>query len=91
MATQTAILFCGARHVILVGMDCKRSKDGKAHWFGDHPKKLPNPQPFLQWAHEFAGLVDPCAARGIDIVNCTMDSDIREMRRSTLEVELYPK
>lgn len=90
MAAQTAILFCGAVHVILVGMDCKRSADGRAHWFGDHDPRLRNPQPFLQWAHEWAGIVDPCKERGIDIVNCSLDSDIRLMRRSTLESELFP-
>lgn len=80
----------GARHIVLVGMDCKASRDGKAHWFGDHPKKLlPSPQPFRMWAEEFDSLAAPAAARGIRIVNCTIDSAIRLLPRSTLEVELY--
>lgn len=91
MAAQTAIVLCGAVHVILVGMDCKRGPDGRSHHFGDHPKILPNPQPFSMWQSEWDDLVDPCAARGINIVNCSLDTAIRTMRRSTLEVELFPQ
>jgi hypothetical protein len=90
MAAQVAIELCGARHVILVGMDCKRDKNGRAHYFGDHPKPLSNPQPFQIWADEWDSIVDPCAARGVDIVNCSLDTAIRTMRRSTLQEELWP-
>jgi hypothetical protein len=89
MAVGLAVKF-RARHIVLVGMDCKRSKDNKAHWFGDHPSKLPSPQPFDMWRDEFESLVAPAAERGINIVNCTIDTAIRNMRRSTLECELFP-
>lgn len=81
----------GARHIILVGIDCKRGKDGRSHWFGDHDRKrLPNPQPFSLWRDEFDGLAAPAAEMGIDIVNCTIDTAVRKLRRSTLEAELFP-
>lgn len=88
-ATGMAIAF-GARKVVLIGMDCKRSKDGKAHWFGDHHPDINHMQPFPTWADEFDSLAGDAAALGIDIVNCTIDSAIRKLRRSTLERELWP-
>jgi hypothetical protein len=90
MAVGLALKF-QARHIALVGMDCKRSKDSRAHWFGDHPKKLPSPQPFDLWRDEFDSLSQPAAKLGIRIVNCTIDSAIRLLPRSTLEVELFPE
>lgn len=89
MAVGLAVKF-QAKHIVLVGMDCKRSKDKRAHWFGDHPKKLPSPQPFDLWRDEFDSLAEPARQRSIDIVNCTIDSAIRALRRSTLESELLP-
>lgn len=91
MATGLAIKW-GARHIVLVGMDCKVSKDGKAHWFGDHPRPiLPSPQPMQTWAREWDSLAAPAKERGIDVVNCTIDTAIKMLRRSTLEVELWPR
>lgn len=90
MSVGLAIKF-QARHIVLVGMDCKRSKDKQAHWFGDHPKKLPSPQPFDLWRDEFDSLAEPAAKLGIRIVNCTIDTAIRLLPRSTLEAELFPE
>lgn len=89
MAAQLAMKW-GSRHVVLVGMDCKKGKEGKNHWFGDHPAKLlPSQQPFITWADEWDSLAAPCAERGIDLVNCSLDTAIKLVRRSTLERELY--
>lgn len=75
----------GGRRIALLGMDCKRASDGKSHYFGDHPRELPNPQPFDIWAQEFVTVVEPARQRGIEIVNCTRDSAIPEvMPRMTI-------
>lgn len=79
----------GARHVVLVGMDCKRAADGKRHWFGDHPPRLPAGQPFEIWAAEFDSLAEPAAKRGIRIINCTIDSAIQRLPRGDLAAELF--
>ena len=82
----------GAKHIILVGIDCKLGSDGKSHWFGDHPKKLlPSPQPLQSWAREFDSLAAPAKALGIRIVNCTIDTAVKLLPRSTLEAELVPE
>lgn len=91
MAVGLAIKF-QARHIVLVGMDCKRSQDKKNHWFGDHDlKKLPSPQPFDLWRDEFNSLAEPAIKLGIRIVNCTIDTAITTLPRSKLEVELFPE
>ena len=79
----------GAKHIVLVGIDCQAT-GGKSHWFGDHPKKLlPSPQPFVTWAQEFDSLAAPAAERGIRIANCTISTAVKLLPRSTLEAELY--
>lgn len=91
MAVGLALKF-QARHIVLVGMDCKRGKDKQAHWFGDHhPKKLPSPQPFDLWRDEFDSLAEPAKKLGIRIVNCTIDTAITKLPRSTLKAELFPE
>lgn len=88
MAVGLAIKF-GARHIILVGADCKRDGSGRAHWFGDHPReRLPAPQPFELWREEFDSLAAPAADLGINLVNCSADTALRLIRRSTLQAEL---
>ena len=80
----------GAQHIVLVGFDAKRSKDGKSHWFGDHPKdKLPAPQPFTTWAEEYDSLAQPCQELGIRIVNSSLDSATRKLPRASLEEEIW--
>lgn len=88
MAVGAAVKW-GARHIVLVGIDCQAT-GGKSHWFGDHPKKLlPSPQPFVAWAREFDSLAAPAAARGLRLVNCTISTAVKLLPRSTLEAELY--
>lgn len=89
MAAQLGMKW-GSRHIVLVGVDCKKGRDGKNHWFGDHPAKLlPSQQPFVTWAEEWDHMVLPAKLRGIDLVNCSPDTAIKTMRRSTLERELF--
>lgn len=66
----------GAKRIALLGMDCKRAEDGRSHFFGEHPKELPNPQPFEIWAEDFNSLAGPARELGIEIVNCTRDTAI---------------
>lgn len=90
MSVGLAVKF-GAQHIVLVGMDCKRAKDKRIHWFGNHPAKLPSPQPLDLWRDEFDSLAEPARELGIRIVNCTLDTAITKLPMSTLEVELFPE
>jgi hypothetical protein len=81
----------GARRILLVGVDCKPGADGRKHWFGDHPPRLPATQPFVEFAADFDSLADPAAERGIQIINCTIDSAVRKLPRGDLAAELFPR
>lgn len=59
----------GARRILLLGYDMAPAVDGRAHWFGDHPDKTPSPYPQMRAA--FDTLVEPLAALGIEVVNCS--------------------
>lgn len=78
----------GARHIVMVGIDCKSGKDGKSHWFGDHPKSLPNPQVYDLWIQDYRKIAKDAAERGIRLVNCSIDTAVDSLIRSTLEEEL---
>ena len=88
-ATGLALSF-GARKVILIGMDCKPGPKGEKHWHPDHPAPCGQAQPFSTWSDEFTSLAGPAAQRGLDIVDCSLDSAIRMLRKSTIEKELVP-
>jgi hypothetical protein len=58
----------GAARVLLLGFDL--SADGRrTHWFGDHPDLTPSP--YLEMRDAFATLIEPLAACGVEVVNCS--------------------
>lgn len=63
--------YWGAKRIILLGLDCSPSPDGKKHWFGDHPKGLSNNQPFERWVLNFKKLADDLALLKIDVINAS--------------------
>lgn len=72
-ALNIAILARAAR-VLLIGFDMG-SPDGKAHWHGDHPAKLnnPNDEAFANWRQAFgnAAAALRAARHPVEIVNCS--------------------
>lgn len=62
----------GAKEIVLLGYDM-RSKNGKSHWFGNHPESTPDP-PFEKMIPAFQTLLEPLEKLGIKVVNCTKDS-----------------
>lgn len=67
-AINLAVHF-GAKRIVLLGYDMAPNPDGPSHWFGEHPDKIPSPYPEMRAA--FESLVDPLAAIGVDVVNCS--------------------
>lgn len=59
----------GAKRILLLGYDMAPAIDGKTHWFGDHPDKVPSP--YDQMRAAFDTLVEPLAALGVDVINCS--------------------
>ncbi len=78
----------GFSRIVLVGVDCKASVDGKKHWFGEHPKEFRSPQPFDTWIQDWESIAHGAVERGIQIVNCTADTAVTCFRTSDLRTEL---
>jgi hypothetical protein len=60
----------GAARILLVGFDM-RVVDGRAHFFGDHPKGLKNADPrrFVTFFHQAAKQLTD-----VEVINCTLGS-----------------
>lgn len=78
----------GARRILLVGYDMRGGN--AAHWFGQHPEACRRNMVggFDRMARNFAGLVEPLAARGVGVVNCTPGSAITAFPKGDLMTEL---
>ena len=80
---QRAIQLCiekGYERIILLGYDCS-VKNG-THWHGDHPKnKNPDQQAVDRWQDHFASI----DVGGVDVINCSRETELRAFRRMTLE------
>lgn len=86
-AVNLAVLF-GARKVVLLGFDMKRGKDGKQHWFGEHPAPLVQVCLFDEWIRKAGPMAEAAAAMGVDIVNCTPGSALTAFRQAELAQEI---
>jgi hypothetical protein len=77
----------GARRIVLLGFDCKNNRDGRRHWFGDHPKPLYNPGPveYGRWVKAFAEAAAAISEIGAEVVNCSPDSALTMFPRQRLE------
>ncbi len=73
-ALNLAVL-AGAKYIILLGYDGKPGDDGRAHWFGDHPRPTPPAiYPLLKQAMSAAELA--LKNIGVIVVNCSPGSAI---------------
>lgn len=73
-AVNLAIHF-GAARIVLVGFDMRMAK-GKVHFFGSHPKGLPNTTNFASFAARFEQAARSLPS-GIEIVNGTPGSALK--------------
>jgi len=73
----------GASRIVLLGYDMAPNPDGPSHWFGEHPDKRPSPYPEMREA--FDSLVEPLAALGIEVVNCSRRTALRAFPMRTLD------
>lgn len=83
-AIGLAYLF-GARRIILIGYDLQRqdgANQGKAHWFGDHPKPLTQGAP-TSWIRRFEVLAEDAWGR-CEIINCTRTTALACFPRAEL-------
>jgi hypothetical protein len=73
----------GAKRIVLLGFDCK-SKGGKPHWFGKHPKELNQTQPYEIWLQYFERLATDLEAAGVEVLNCSPGSAIDSFKRISI-------
>lgn len=85
-AINLAVLF-GVRRIVLLGFDMGLAKDGARHWFGDHPTGLNNPQAhdFARWRTNFASMVPDLAKAGVEVVNCSRQTQLECFPTSKLD------
>jgi hypothetical protein len=75
---------CGAKKVILIGYDCKKT-DGKTHWHGDHVEGLSNAQSIKSWVYKFNCVALFANQKGVDVINASRDTSLECFRREKLE------
>ncbi len=59
----------GAKRILLLGYDMTLGTAGESHWFGEHPDGLISPYPQMREA--FDTIVEPLAALGVEVLNCS--------------------
>lgn len=86
-AINLAYLFGGMRpmRIIVVGLDMQKGKDGRQHFFGDHPKPLSNDLPFEVCIEHFGVLAMDLERAGVTVINATADTALTCFKRDTLE------
>lgn len=77
----------GARRLVLLGYDMQADQSSgpaRTHWFGDHPGGT-SPTVYEIMLPHFASLVKPLAERGIEIINATPRSRLRDFPMKRIE------
>lgn len=78
----------GAKKIVLIGYDCS-IKNG-THWHGDHPAtKNPNEAKCDKWQDQMTELAAHAKEAGVDIVNCSRQTELKAFRIAALEDELH--
>lgn len=72
----------GAARILLLGYDMK-PMDGRAHWFGDHPRPT-LPADYVAWLKAWGTITAPLAVAGVEVINCTPDSALDVFERRDL-------
>ena len=82
-ALNLAIL-AGAARVILLGFDGQPAKDGKAHWFGEHPRPTPAAV-YPLYCQAMSAAENAILAAGVEVINCSQGSAINAFPKAALE------
>ena len=79
----------GAQRIFLLGLDCKPSTSGKAHWFGQHGPGLAKIQNYKHWNSAFPQLAQDLQNDGVEVINLTRDTALTCFRRMPLEQAIH--
>lgn len=75
----------GATRIVLLGFDMKEGPDKRRHWFGNHPKELNARGNFAPWIRSFKMLATALQKRGVQVINCSVDTALDCFPRAKLE------
>ena len=85
-AINLAVL-AGARTIILLGYDGRPSADGKAHFFGEHPRPTPAAA-YEYYRKAYSAAEREIIAAGVKVLNCSPGSAIDSFEKLPLECAL---
>jgi hypothetical protein len=77
----------GARRIVLLGYNMG-PRNGRTHFFGDHPSGLNNRSPYASFVRAYDSIVAPLAAAGVTVVNATPDTRLTCFPRLSLDAAL---
>lgn len=77
----------GAERIILIGFDMQQTA-GRSHWHGNHPSGLGNAEGVAGWRKNFPALAADLAARGVETINCTIETALDCFPRADLRCVL---
>lgn len=72
----------GAARIILLGFDMWRNEAGEQNWFGNHP--LHQHSPYAIFLHYFGTIVEPLKEAGIEVINCSRQTQLTAFPRASL-------
>lgn len=81
--TINVAVHLGARRIVLVGYDCKRSAAGALHWY--ECRGTAGASDFAIWSRHYATLPPVLKAIGVDVLNASRDTAITAFPRISLE------
>lgn len=71
-ALNLAVL-AGAKRIVLLGFDGGKAKDGRSHWFGDHPEATPDAV-YSYFRQAMSAAENALNELGIEVLNCSPGS-----------------
>lgn len=78
----------GADRIVLLGFDMQPAKDGRTHWFGDHPGAMNVPSPYPMFIEKFTALAQGLEAEDVELVNCSRQTALTCVKRQSLKKAL---
>lgn len=77
------VYLMGAKRILLLGFDMQRTAK-KTHWFGDHPQELHRHADYGRWARTMDKAARRYEKAGIEVVNCSRETALREYKRGLI-------
>jgi hypothetical protein len=77
----------GFKKIVLVGFDMCLGPNGEKHHHDDHPKPLVQALVFSEWKHKLEWVARDLKKEGIDVVNCSLRTELSCFRLGRLEEE----